>query len=122
MDVTISGSTSLEVGVRASFTCSAACSPACTYTWTVYGSPVSGSSIDITLGHYVPTESISCQARNSVSGTTAAVNDTLTVSCAWVHVPAAHAYSRPPFYNVLPPVTSQGGVCGSGGKRAGVGW
>ncbi|XP_030211143.1 carcinoembryonic antigen-related cell adhesion molecule 5 [Gadus morhua] len=80
VDVTISGSPSIEVGVKASFTCSATCSPACTYTWTVYGSPVKGSSIDITVSRYVATESISCQAQNSLSGKTATVNDTLTVS------------------------------------------
>ena len=83
VDVTISGSPSIEVGVKASFTCSATCSPACTYTWTVYGSPVKGSSIDITVSRYVATESISCQAQNSLSGKTATVNDTLTVSGGW---------------------------------------
>ncbi|CAL8323636.1 unnamed protein product [Lota lota] len=80
VDVTISGSSSLEVGVKATFTCNAACIPACTYTWSLYGSPVKGSSIDITLNRYVATESISCEAQNSVSGKTATVNDTLTVS------------------------------------------
>lgn len=80
VNVTISGPSSLEVGVTATFTCSATCVPTCAYTWSVFGSPVHGRSIDLTLNRYVATESISCEARNDASGNTAAVNDTLRVS------------------------------------------
>ncbi|KAK0144440.1 Hemicentin-1 [Merluccius polli] len=80
VNVTILRSHSLEVGVKATFACTAMCIPACTYTWSVFGSPVKGSTIDITISRYVATESISCEAHNSVSGKTATANDTLTVS------------------------------------------
>lgn len=80
VNATISGPSSLEVGVKATFTCSAICIPTCTYTWTMFGLPVKGPSINLTLNRYVETESISCAARNSVTGKTATINDTLRVS------------------------------------------
>lgn len=76
----ISGPDALEIGVTASFTCSADCTPSCNFTWTLYGKPMTGSVIDITVNRYVPKESISCQAENTITGKTAVVNETLSVS------------------------------------------
>ncbi|XP_046879159.1 hemicentin-1-like isoform X2 [Hypomesus transpacificus] len=79
-NVTISGPRSLDVGVKATFRCSAQCSPSCSFTWTVYGHTMTGSTVDVTVSRYVPTESLSCEAHNSVTGRTASVNETLSVS------------------------------------------
>ncbi|XP_076008642.1 kin of IRRE-like protein 2 [Genypterus blacodes] len=79
-NVTILGPESVEVGVTASFRCSAECIPPCSYTWSVYGKPMVGSEIEVTLSRYVSAESISCQAENTVSGKMATVNETLQVS------------------------------------------
>lgn len=76
----ISGPGSLEVGVPASFTCSAECTPSCSFTWTLYGKTMTGSGIDITVNRYVSQESISCQAENTYTGKMATVNETLSVS------------------------------------------
>lgn len=78
--VIISGPGSLEVGVPASFTCSAECTPSCSFTWTLYGKTMTGSGIDITVNRYVSQESISCQAENTYTGKMATVNETLSVS------------------------------------------
>ncbi|KAM8739921.1 cell adhesion molecule CEACAM5-like [Acanthopagrus schlegelii] len=78
--VIISGPGSLEVGVPASFTCSAECTPSCSFTWTLYGKTVTGSGIDITVNRYVSQESISCQAENTYTGKMATFNETLSVS------------------------------------------
>ncbi|XP_062339631.1 hemicentin-1-like [Osmerus eperlanus] len=79
-DVTISGPRSLDVGVKATFRCSAQCSPSCSFKWTVYGRTMTGSTVDVTVSRYVPTESLSCEAHNSLTGRTASVNETLSVS------------------------------------------
>lgn len=78
--MTISGPESLEVGVTASFRCSAECVPSCRFTWSVYGRRVVGGEIEITLSRYVSAESISCQAENTVSRKMATVNEKLQVS------------------------------------------
>ncbi|XP_067437255.1 carcinoembryonic antigen-related cell adhesion molecule 1-like [Thunnus thynnus] len=79
-NVTISGPDSLEVGVTASFTCSAECTPPCSFTWTLYGKKMMGRVIDITVTRHISTESISCQAENAFTGKTAMVNEMLSVS------------------------------------------
>ncbi|KAM3587539.1 uncharacterized protein V6R79_008634 [Siganus canaliculatus] len=79
-DVIISGPDSLETGVTAKFTCSAQCTPSCSFTWTLYGKTLTGSEIDITASRYVSEEAISCQAENTFTGKTATVNETLSVS------------------------------------------
>lgn len=79
-EVTISGPDSLEIGVTASFTCSAECSPSCSFTWTLYGKNVTGSVIDITVNRHVSKESISCWAENTFTGKTVTVSETLSVS------------------------------------------
>ncbi|XP_045928375.1 carcinoembryonic antigen-related cell adhesion molecule 1-like [Micropterus dolomieu] len=79
-DVIIAGPESLEIGVTASFTCSAECSPSCSFSWTLYGKTVTGSVIDITVNRHVLKESISCQAENTLTGKTVVVNDSLSVS------------------------------------------
>eukprot|EP00064_Thunnus_orientalis_P012022 superscaffoldBa00001797_g12055 len=79
-NVTISGPDSLEVGVTASFTCSAECTPPCSFTWTLYGKKMMGRVIDITVNRHISTESISCQAENAFTGKTAMVNEMLSVS------------------------------------------
>ncbi|XP_044042427.1 hemicentin-2-like [Siniperca chuatsi] len=79
-NVIIAGPESLEIGVTASFTCSAECTPSCSFTWTLYGKTITGSAIDITVNRYVFKESISCQAENTFTGKTAMVNETLSVS------------------------------------------
>ncbi|XP_055367919.1 hemicentin-1-like [Betta splendens] len=79
-NVVISGPDSLEIGVTASFTCSAECIPPCSFTWTLYGRTVTGSSVDITVNNHVSRESISCRAENPVSGATGTANETLGVS------------------------------------------
>ncbi|GLD48169.1 hemicentin-2-like protein [Lates japonicus] len=78
--VTISGPDSLEIGVTASFTCSAECSPSCIFTWTLYGKNVTGNVIDISVNHHVSKESISCWAENTFTGKTVTVSETLSVS------------------------------------------
>lgn len=78
--VTIEGPDALEIGVTASFTCKAECSPPCTFKWTLYGKTMTGSVIDVTVNRHVSKESISCQAENPYDGKTAAVNETLVVS------------------------------------------
>ncbi|KAF1372512.1 hypothetical protein PFLUV_G00266250 [Perca fluviatilis] len=79
-NVMIKGPDALEIGVTASFTCSAECTPSCSFTWTLYGKTVTGSGVDITVNRQVSEESISCQAENTFTGKTAAVNQTLSVS------------------------------------------
>nr|XP_040028917.1 hemicentin-2-like [Gasterosteus aculeatus aculeatus] len=79
-NVVIGGPAALEIGVTASFTCSAECSPSCTFTWTLYGGTMTGSVIDITVNRHVSSESISCQAENTFTGQTATANETLSVS------------------------------------------
>lgn len=79
-NVTISGPDALEVGVKASFKCTAHCSPSCSYTWNVYGRTMQGSVVDITVNRYVATESFSCEAHNTVTGKTATSNETLSVT------------------------------------------
>lgn len=76
----ISGPEALEIGVTATFSCSAECIPSCSFTWLLYGTTVTGRAIDITVNRHVSQEFISCQAENTVSGMTAAVNETLSVS------------------------------------------
>ncbi|XP_022605298.1 carcinoembryonic antigen-related cell adhesion molecule 20-like isoform X2 [Seriola dumerili] len=79
-NVVISGPDSLEIGVPASFTCSAECTPSCSFTWTVYGKNVTGSVIDISVNRHVSEESISCRAENTFTGKTAMISETLGVS------------------------------------------
>ncbi|KAM8909216.1 cell adhesion molecule CEACAM5-like isoform 2-T2 [Spinachia spinachia] len=79
-NVVISGPAALEIGVTASFTCQAECSPSCTFTWAVYGQTMTGSVIDITVNRHVSKESISCRAENTFNGDTATANETLSVS------------------------------------------
>lgn len=79
-NVVISGPVSLEIGETATFTCSAECIPSCSFTWTLYGKTVTGSSIDITVNSHISKEFISCQAENTVTRMTATVNETLSVS------------------------------------------
>lgn len=76
----ISGPRALETGVTASYTCSAECTPPCTFTWTLYGKNMTGSEIDITVNRIVSDKSISCQAENTFTGQTATVVETLRVS------------------------------------------
>ncbi|XP_071358435.1 cell adhesion molecule CEACAM5-like [Trachinotus anak] len=78
--VVISGPDSLEIGVPASFTCSAECSPSCSFTWTVYGNNVTGSGIDILVNQHITEESISCWAENTFTGKTAMISERLSVS------------------------------------------
>ncbi|XP_075932331.1 cell adhesion molecule CEACAM5-like [Anarhichas minor] len=78
--VVITGPRDLEIGVTASFVCSADCSPSCSFKWTVYGQTMAGSVIDITVNRQVSKESISCQAENTFTGETATVNVTVSVS------------------------------------------
>ncbi|XP_037315789.2 hemicentin-2-like [Pungitius pungitius] len=79
-NVIIAGPAALEIGVTASFTCSAECFPSCTFTWTLYGQTMTGAVIDITVNRHVSEESISCQAENTFTGETATANETLSVS------------------------------------------
>ncbi|KAL3048081.1 hypothetical protein OYC64_006790 [Pagothenia borchgrevinki] len=79
-NVVIDGPASLEIGVTATLTCSADCSPSCSFQWTVYGKTMTGSVIDITVNRYISEESISCQAQNTFTGNTATTNETLSVS------------------------------------------
>ncbi|KAA8579990.1 hypothetical protein FQN60_005525, partial [Etheostoma spectabile] len=79
-NVIIKGPYTLEIGVTASFTCSAECTPSCRFKWTLYGKTVTGSGIDITVNRQVSEETISCQAENTFTGKTVAVKRTLSVS------------------------------------------
>ncbi|KAF3704952.1 Carcinoembryonic antigen-related cell adhesion molecule 20 Precursor [Channa argus] len=79
-NVVISGPDSLEIGVKATFTCSAECFPSCSFTWTLYGKNITGSTIDITVNRHILKEFISCKAENTITGMTATVNETLSVS------------------------------------------
>ncbi|KAK5848798.1 hypothetical protein PBY51_008490 [Eleginops maclovinus] len=79
-NVVIKGPASLEIGVTASLTCSAECTPSCSFQWTVYGKTMTGSVIDITLNRYISEESVSCQAQNTYTGQMATTNETLSVS------------------------------------------
>ncbi|XP_034719375.1 hemicentin-2-like isoform X2 [Etheostoma cragini] len=79
-NVIIKGPDTLEIGVTASFTCSAECTPSCSFKWTLYGKTVTGSGIDITVNRQVSEEPISCQAENTFTGKTVIVHQTLSVS------------------------------------------
>lgn len=79
-NLTISGPNSVQVGVKATFECSAVCTPACVYTWDVYGRTLHGSTIDFTISRYVATETLTCTAQNVVTGKRAAMNETLDVT------------------------------------------
>ncbi|KAK2858801.1 hypothetical protein Q5P01_003421 [Channa striata] len=79
-NVAISGPDSLEIGVKASFTCSAECAPLCSFTWTLYGKTITGSTIDITVNRHIFKEFIRCDAENTITGMRATVNETLSVS------------------------------------------
>ncbi len=79
-NVVISGPDSLEVGITASFSCSAECTPSCSFTWNLYGKTMTGGTVDITVNRYISTEFISCQAENTFTKEMVTVNETLSVS------------------------------------------
>ncbi|XP_062373672.1 carcinoembryonic antigen-related cell adhesion molecule 20-like isoform X2 [Sardina pilchardus] len=64
-NITISGPNSVQVGVKATFECSAVCTPPCFYTWEVYGKTLHGSNFDLTISKYVATETLICKAENT---------------------------------------------------------
>ncbi|XP_062373899.1 carcinoembryonic antigen-related cell adhesion molecule 5-like [Sardina pilchardus] len=79
-NVIISGPNSVQVGVKATFECSAVCSPSCVYTWEVYGRTLSGSTVDLTISKYVATETLVCIAQNVVSGKLVGATKTIDVT------------------------------------------
>ncbi|KAG8005821.1 Mitogen-activated protein kinase 12, partial [Nibea albiflora] len=79
-NVIISGPDSLEIGIAASFTCAAECTPSCNFTWILNGKTITSDDIDITVNRHISKESISCQAENPITGKMVMVNGTLSVS------------------------------------------
>ncbi|KAG5267318.1 hypothetical protein AALO_G00220410 [Alosa alosa] len=79
-NVTITGPNSVQVGVKATFECSAVCTPSCVYTWEVYGRTIHGSKVDLTISKYVATETLLCIAQNIITGKLAGANETLDVT------------------------------------------
>ncbi|XP_062406678.1 hemicentin-1-like [Sardina pilchardus] len=80
--VTITGPSSVQVGVKATFECSAVCTPSCFYTWEVYGKTLHGSKVDLTVSKYVATETIVCKAENTFTEKIATATATIDVTDA----------------------------------------
>ncbi|KAL2102287.1 hypothetical protein ACEWY4_001455 [Coilia grayii] len=79
-DVTISGPKSVRVGQKSTFECSAVCTPPCVYTWDAYGRTLHGNKVELTVSHYVATETLACTARNIVTGKVATAEATIDVT------------------------------------------
>ncbi|KAL2102936.1 hypothetical protein ACEWY4_002104 [Coilia grayii] len=79
-DVTISGPKSVQVGQKSTFQCSAVCTPPCVYSWQAYGITLHGSKVELTISHYVATETLTCIAQNSITGKIVAANTTIDVT------------------------------------------
>ncbi|XP_064794047.1 hemicentin-2-like [Oncorhynchus masou masou] len=66
-EVHIIGPDSVAVGFKSMFQCTAKCSPACDYHWTIDGHTVHGSEMEMTVEQNVKSEKIMCHAQNTVS-------------------------------------------------------
>ncbi|KAG5276925.1 hypothetical protein AALO_G00111440 [Alosa alosa] len=78
--VTITGPSSVQVGVTATFECSAVCTTFCFYTWEIYGKTLHGSKVDLTLSKYAATETIVCKAENTFTGKIATATATIDLT------------------------------------------
>ncbi|XP_063073529.1 carcinoembryonic antigen-related cell adhesion molecule 5-like [Engraulis encrasicolus] len=80
-EVTISGPKSVQVGQASTFECSAVCSPGpCDYSWLAYGRTIHGSKMELTISHYVATETITCIAQNTATKKIVATNTIVDVT------------------------------------------
>ncbi|XP_024233299.1 hemicentin-2 isoform X3 [Oncorhynchus tshawytscha] len=66
-EVHVIGPDSVAVGFKSMFQCTAKCTPACDYHWTIDGHTVHGSEMEMTVERNVKSEKIMCHAQNTVS-------------------------------------------------------
>lgn len=66
-------------GVPTDFTCSADCTPECTYTWRVSGQEVKGSIVTLTVSGQTERLRLECIAINPVSKESQETWETVTI-------------------------------------------
>lgn len=91
-DMKIAGPEVLEVGVKATFVCSAACWPSCRFVSSVDSQSVRGNELELTVDHRLKSVTIKCDAQNTASRKSATTTKTVLMKdadrSAFIHLRA----------------------------------
>ncbi|KAL2084222.1 hypothetical protein ACEWY4_019740 [Coilia grayii] len=83
----IQGPRVVTAGVRTDFTCSADCTPECTYTWRVSGQQVEGKAVTLTLDGHRDSVELECTALNPTSRDSQSARNTVKINNPVMVVP-----------------------------------
>ncbi|XP_036432983.1 carcinoembryonic antigen-related cell adhesion molecule 5-like isoform X2 [Colossoma macropomum] len=79
VSLTIYGPDAVTVGVPCSFVCLAQCSPECNYTIGADGQSGEGNELAFTLKQWESSKTVTCTAKNSVTGRSSSISKTLQI-------------------------------------------